>query len=108
VDVVDWLLEIVKQRSESPFEYEGGKGRNVEIMSTVFADDVSLYQSTGKKMQRVVDGVLLVCGFTGMRCNVDKTRRLSLNGERRRVKEYTVGSGCRMGSWERWLGLMSW
>ena len=49
-------------------------------MSTVFADDVSLYQSTGKGMQRVADGVLIFCGLTGMRCNVDKTRWLSLNG----------------------------
>ena len=80
--VVDWLLEVVKKRSETPFEYEGEKGRTVEIMimSTVFADDVSLYQSTGKGMQKVVDGVLLFCGLTGMRCNVDKTRWLSLNG----------------------------
>ena len=31
-------------------------------------------------MQKVVDGVLLFCGLTGMRCNVDKTRWLSLNG----------------------------
>jgi hypothetical protein len=38
VDVVDWLLEIVKRRSETPFEYEGEKGRTVEIMFTVFAD----------------------------------------------------------------------
>jgi hypothetical protein len=34
----------------------------VEIMSTVFADDVSLYQSTGEGVQQVMDGVLLFCG----------------------------------------------
>ena len=52
----------------------------MEIMSTVFADDVSLYQSTGEGVQQVMDGVLLFCGLTGMRCNVDKTRWLTLNG----------------------------
>jgi hypothetical protein len=80
VAVVDWLLEVVKRRSESPFAYEGEKGKTVEIMSTVFADDVSLYQSTGEGVQQVMDGVLLFCGLTGMRCNVDKTRWLTLNG----------------------------
>jgi hypothetical protein len=80
VAVVDWLLEVVKRRSESPFAYEGEKGKTVEIMSTVFADDVSLYQCTGEGVQQVMDGVLLFCGLTGMRCNVDKTRWLTLNG----------------------------
>jgi hypothetical protein len=47
--------------------YEGGKGKTAEIMSIVFADDVSLYQTTGEGMKRVMDRVLLFCGLTGMR-----------------------------------------
>jgi hypothetical protein len=60
--------------------YQEGNGGAVPVDTTVFADDLSLYQHTAEGMQKVVDGVLLFCGLTGMRCNVDKTRWMSLNG----------------------------
>jgi hypothetical protein len=60
--------------------YQEGNGSNVPVDTTVFADDLSPYQHTTEGMQKVVDGVLLFCRLTGMRCNVDKTRWMSLNG----------------------------
>ena len=44
----------------------------MSIDATIYADDASVYQANLSALQGVVDAAMLFCGFTGMRCNLDK------------------------------------
>ena len=72
IAVMDWFLATIKAASDSPVQYPDGSGGHVSIDATIYADDASVYQASVRSLQKVVDAAMLFCGFTGMRCNLDK------------------------------------
>ena len=57
VAVVDWMLAAVKAASESPVQVPVDEEEQVAVDATVFADDVSLYQTDCVAGQKVMRGI---------------------------------------------------